>query len=494
MKSTCRKIFMIVASIVAAFLLFQSLFFHMQVISLNSPQEYRENATILPTELLEHSVLPYTRDVMPVSMNVYGIFYNAVMVPFTKVLGTSYAVFRGVNGVFQFVCLWLLYIVLRKKRISVGISLLAIVMWYAQTLQSDFDILGRPEGLGELLFLGSIVIPWMYQFNKKSLVISVVLSVAAFYTKQYFLLGGALVPLYVFFFVSKRKGITYLIELILLFSVLAVVVQTTMEFYFYNTILFHIKNARYLVSYLIFQTKTFTFNNIGLLVIIVIQPVLSMRKRLSLSRDYFLFMFVATTIVILGKLGGHDGNFLSYYTELIGPFLIIVAATYIEKYKNSILIWVCILANLGVLAYFSSAQDVVPTKVIETNWQEWTKILDSYHDIYNAPPFAKYLYDAGRPVYDAGHTEYFTKAISRFNISVLNDARDVYNIHLHELDSKIRNRQFDLIILFHNYVYYDFLYTGYLHYFIEQNYSLKEIKPLLMYHNKTLLFELWVKK
>lgn len=495
MKSKWIRLLVIVSGLVGSLLLFQSLYFHVQVILLNSPQEYRETATILPTELLQRSKIPYTPQTMPVYANMYGIFYNAVMVPVTNVFGTAYGVFRAVNGLFIFLCLGMLFMVFQKKKISVSVALLMIVIWYAQILQSNFDILGRPEGLGEFLFLASVVVPWMFRFSKKSLAASIVLSILAFYTKPYFALGGILVGLYLCLGKSVRSGIGYLAGLAMAFGAIAVITQATMEFYFYNTVLFHLKNARYFVSYVILQTKVFALNNAGLLAIVVVHPMLSKRRRLKLREvDYFLFMLAATTIAVLGKFGGHDGNYLSYYTQLIGPFLLIVAVTYIEKYKNTILIWLCVLFNLGVLLFFSITQNVIPVRAIETNWKEWTVILDSYEDIYNAPPFSKYLYDTGKPVYDAGHTEYFTKAISKFNFFLFNDARTVYNDHLHEIDRKIQSREFDLIILFHDYVYYDFLYTGYLHYFIEQNYTLKEIKPLLMYHDQKLLFELWVKK
>jgi len=255
-----------------------------------------------------------------------------------------------------------------------------------------------------------------------------------------------------------------------------------------------------MVGHLIGQTQIFSKNNIGLLLILGFELLRNIftkkifQVKTYKNIEYFLFYFLVMSALVLGKFGGHDGNLLSYFTELMGPFVILVAGPILEKYKQNILIWFCIIFNLTMLYKVGVGTIKMDVGEIEKNWTEWTMILDSYSSIYAPPPFAKYLLEKGKDVYDTGHTEYFTKSMSKFNFFLFNDARDAYNIHLHELDRKIRNREFDMVIVFKGYVYYDFLYTGYLSYFIEQNYVLKEAKPLILYHNQVLPFEIWVRK
>jgi len=486
---------------ILSFLLFcQSFLFHVKVLSIDSPLEYRENSTVVLTNIIQNHKVPYTKDVMPLYTNVYGIAYNAVMVPFVWLLGSSYGVFRGVNAFFFLASLAILFLVLKKKNVPISIRFLACILWYAQIVQSNFDILARPDGLGEMLFIASVVIPWYFAFSKKSLGYSILLAVAAFYTKPYFVIGGMLVGAYLFLFRSRKNGFWYLTLFFLLLLLLMSITQIFMEFYWYNVLLFHLKNARYMLNHLVLQTETFTLQNAGVFAILLCALILEMAKnkrkviRMFPTMDYFVWIFISLTALVLGKLGGHDGNFMSYYTELLTPFLLIIACPLIYRYKKSIVMWLCIGANILILINMNTRVLILPEKEITSNWSQWRTLLDSYKDIYNAPPFAKYLLDTGKPIYDTGHTEYFTKSMSRVNFFLFDDARDVYNKHLHELDRKIQNEEFDLILILKNYVYYDFLYTGYLKYFIETHYSLKEIKPLIMYHDQRLLFEVWERK
>jgi hypothetical protein len=279
------------------------------------------------------------------------------------------------------------------------------------------------------------------------------------------------------------------------FSVIGItaflVTQYFMEFYFYNTVLFHLKNARYFVSHMMLQTKIFTINNIGLVLLAIYGYTNAFGRR---KIDYFQFAFLFLLLLVLGKLGGHDGNYLAYYTELLVPLLLISSFQSYVIRRKEVLCRVCIFATLAILLLRSSSFLTIDRPAIVKSWGEWENLLSSYGKIYNAPPFAKYLSDANKEIFDEGHTEYFTKSMTRLQIPLFDDAREAFNIHLHTLDRMIQNKEFDLIIRQKGYVQYDFLYTGYLSYFIEKNYSMKEIKPLLMYHNQKLFFEVWERK
>jgi len=475
----------------ALVLLYRSVWFHGIVVSLPSPQEFREDMCIVVTDAIRGKLLPYTKSTMPLLTNVYGIIYPLVMAPVTAIFGSTYRTHRITTWFFWMCSFLLTFYVLRKRKIPVGMAVIGIIIWYSQVLENQFDILSRPEGLGELFFLLGICIPWIFHFRFASLIASVILSLLGFFTKPYFILGAPIVFLYLLFFVSRKKAVLFGI----VFSVFGItaflVTQYLMEFYFYNTVLFHLKNARYFVSHMMLQTKVFTINNIGLVVLAVYGYANALRRR---KIDYFQFLFLCFLLIVLGKLGGHDGNYLAYYTELLVPLLLIASFGSDVILRREVFCHICIIATLAILLLRSSSFLTIDRPAILKNWGEWENLLSSYGKIYNTPPFAKYLSDANKEIFDEGHTEYFTKSMTRLQIPLFDDAREAYNTHLHTLDRMIQNKEFDLIIRLKDYVQYDFLYTGYLSYFIEKNYSMREIKPLLMYHNQKLLFEVWERK
>ena len=82
------------------------------------------------------------------------------------------------------------------------------VLLFSQVGQG-LSITARPDGLGECLFMGSLIIPFCRRFSPGSLAVSAALSILAYLTKQYFLLGLPLVAGYVFLFENKLKGVVY---------------------------------------------------------------------------------------------------------------------------------------------------------------------------------------------------------------------------------------------------------------------------------------------
>lgn len=511
------KNFLSVATILCAVILFFLSFrFHLTLIATESPQEYRENTFVALTDFMLTGGKPYTAEAMPAYMNVYGILYPAIVFPFAKLFGSTYFLHRTINAVFLFLTCGILYGVIRRIRLERWKTITLLTTWYTTLLLTTFDVISRSDGLGIFLFMMTLTVPWWGKFSRKSLLIAGISTILSFYAKQYFVLGGIFLALYLFLFRSKKSGVLFASGVAAGFLVSAITVQFFMPYYFFNTVLFHLKNARYLVGHLINQIQEFSYIQSGFLLLMImfagfklstqknIGNVSSLMRRFNFSSwgkslvqaspNYWAVSFVFAVLVVVGKLGGHDGNFLSYFVELIGPLLLICTAFIWKWYPNEVVSGLCVLGTLGILIMKTQQFGIEDTKVIHDNWQEWETIISECQDAYVAGPFVRIARENGSNVYDAGHAEYFTKPITKFAIPTFPDPRPVFNVYLHELERKISGKEFDCIVRIRNYTSYDYLYTSHLLYFTEQNYDLSQVKPLRMYYHQALPFEVWKRK
>lgn len=511
-----RKILTITTLLLGFVLLFLALRFHLVLLMTESPQEYRENTFVALTDFMVVGGIPYTEEAMPAYMNVYGIAYPAIVYPFAKIFGSTYALHRIVNAFFLFLALYVVYRVLRRENLDRMKSLFLVVIWYTTFLLTIFDVLSRSDGFGIFLYMTTLAIPWWSKFSNKSLILAVVTTVLSFYTKQYFVLGGIFLALYIFLFLSKKKSLIFSAGASCLFLTSAILIHIFMPYYFFNTILFHLKNARYLTSHLILQIQEFSYLNFGLIFLMAMfagWKVATIRKIqwerffpvpkhlfdwkkgvFQIPLNYWTVLLAFSVIVVVGKFGGHDGNFLSYFVELIGPLLIIVTALVWKQFPNKAISGLCIAGTLCILIARTSQFGIEDKKSIDDNWTEWKGIINVCNDVYVPGPFARIAHENGSKVYDAGHGEYFTKPITKFMIPTFPDPRPVFNAYLHELERKITGKEFDCIVRIKNYASYDYLYTGHLSYFIGQNYDLIEVKPLKMYYHQSIPFEVWKRK
>src|SRR4051812_16682294 len=72
---------------------------HLRMLVSPAPQEMREGGELWITQLLLQGRNPYALAELPAGADVYGIFYNAVVLPFAALFANSFAVHRLVSGV-----------------------------------------------------------------------------------------------------------------------------------------------------------------------------------------------------------------------------------------------------------------------------------------------------------------------------------------------------------------------------------------------------------
>src|ERR1035438_8745644 len=172
------------------------------------PMEYRENAIMFTSSLQSEGHNPYSLELRPVYVNLFGQGYYWVTYPLTRWLGNSYQILRLVSVLFVLASCGLLIWGLRIDRCSWWAALSAGALLLGQ-LGQGLSVTARPDGLGLFLLMSSLVIPYRCGFSPYSLAASAGLSILAYLTKPYCVLGLPLVAIYLFLFNNKLKGFLF---------------------------------------------------------------------------------------------------------------------------------------------------------------------------------------------------------------------------------------------------------------------------------------------
>lgn len=504
-------------------LLIYSILFSIKFLLLEGPQEYRENAIILTTDLLLKGKNPYSLENLPVYLNVYGIFYHFIVYPFSKIFGSSFFIHRLVSLFFLILSCSAIYWVLRKKNVSIQLSLIAFTLLFIQLFNNIGGILARPDTLGLFLFLCSIIIPWRYNFTYTSLIGGIILSILGFLTKPYFLFGAPCIALYLFITKSKLKGIIYSLLFGTCLVLTFLIISHFYEYYFFSAVLNHFSED-FSIRHLIQQTIRYGEFVFFLVVILPVVCLLALFRHMENIKDeaggHFLkyklfnirnlsepfiyfnfgmmsFMLICSLLAML-KFGQSHGSGVTYYYQLISPFLIIVIfknignTTKFIEYKTFIVY--LIVVQLFVFNFnFARVKFPLPVNHIE-QWQEWKDLLSRHKNVLNSPPLAYILNEQNKTVYDTGQSQYFSWGLLDSRLAklsgqsqVINKARKHYIQYLETIKKQAQDKSFDLIAITKNSS--PFLPLD----IIKENYIYQETKHVKMYFG-TFPVDIWAPK
>lgn len=509
--------------------------YHYFLVTFPYPLEFREGAVLFTTNVLLEGKNPYALQNMPIAMNVYGINYHWIVYPFAKLWGATFVVHRTVSAVFILLALLLFFMILRRHNIGKLYSLAAALVLYASLLYR-YTPLARPDGVGFFLFLIGIYIVYLARFSTASLVISVVLGVAAFYTKPYFVLSIPYVAVYLFLFVSKQKAILYGILSFVLLAFTALAVNAIYETYFLNTFINHINAATDDRDYLGMQLALFWNYNAGIMLGFLVFAFLAVVDRLGgnpgtnpgvattlkvptgrmsiwdiqkplLGYDFplSLYCLILSFGIFYFKLGRHIGNIMTYAYQLITPFLLIYAfslfnlplkklrlAKVIGDYSY-VLLLPCILLSLFLL--YSSASYLKDSRkwLGLEGWMAVEEILLAHEEVLNSAVLASLLVEQDKTVYDNGQTEYFQYSQYSYDwlAGVLPSNSEIsmqWNRYENSMIQIVEEQGFDAVII-------DTLISRPYYASLQEHYFLKDTIELCMFHAvQCVQLEIWEPK
>ena len=443
-----------------------SVYFAAVTISIPYPIEFREGAAQVMTQFLLNRSNPFRLESQPLAMNNYGLGYNMVVAPFAALFGNTLSIHRSVTFAFILLSALVGFITIRKLKDDI-VPALACGAFIMVGLIARGGIGAFPAAMGTFLFMLAIVFPYLRGFSRLSLVVSILCSVVAFYTKAYFVLGFGIVGSYLFLFVSKKTALIYGVTFLVLFVSSLLVVRLAFPLYFVNTIIGNISNTERSSAHLLSQLSqllSYFFPVVVCSVFLLVLEKDSFSRRTGLglntrgwkqplipgSPDYFFYSFVCALLAFVLFLGSHIGSYLSYAYQLVVPLFFCWFFLKLNLQKKIVLLMVLpILVNLVLWEKSLLAPQLLEQKDSKA-WASLYSHVKSSSNILNSPVVTSMVLEQGLNPLDSGQTSYYYAIKPYPNIPILGPAYEVVEIngfrYVKFIDNSIKQQKFDLVI------------------------------------------------
>lgn len=483
------------------------------------PVLFQEGAFLVTTEFIMNGGNPYQVESLPHYAEIYGPLYPWIMSWLASFWDCTFFLHRWTSFFFLVLSCLLLFLWGRECGIERRFSILGALLYFILCANS-YSVAARPDTLGVFLLLLGIYVPLQGKFSKRSLALSIFLGLLAFLTKPYFIFSILCVSVYLFFVESKKKACLFFGSFCLTLFLAILTLQYFAPYYLHSTLLIHFFYQSSDFSWLLLQLKEFSFLHCGILFFTGVASFYSFQQEK-------LFLFSPRKVaqhnvglalnsvslgcaiaVLLSFMGWHVGAYLIYFFHLLTPFLLVYLFYFLQRYmqQNALFLFglMCLLANLGVLAY----QKLEIPKVEREKYTFFENLFASKTQILASPLFAHLYTKNNQLFYDSGHTSYF------FHLALMKDhyfsqkeiQSQVFS-YLQNIEQKIQNADFDFILIEKDFLSTSFVPRCFLQnysYVIESKYTLNRYIEFPCYYfdfNKRsnygkvpVIIELWIRK
>lgn len=488
---TYKRVYNFIILLILVYFFSLSLYYNYLVISFPFQLEYREGASLLLSNAFIQGIHPYSLKNMPYLIDMYGFIYPLLSTVFIKVFGLNLSSLR-ILSMFSIVIVTYFFFYLNKSKTKSNFFpiFLFTVSFYILNLFAVIPT-ARSDAFGFMLFIFSVYIPFKSLFNKKSLLISLILTILAFYTKSYFLVGFPFVMIYLFFFQSIKRSVKYSMLFFVTLIVSLLLIHLIFDFYFvsiFGATLFSTTNiASHLINQLLFYFISILWPLTFIFLLIILHRLIKFRAPIlffveslpvsaidlfnfkfndapflkrSVTPNYHLFIFLLGLLLIVFKLGGHTGQFGVYLIHFLSFPLLSYLFFYYEKHYQYFQISLTVLGFVFLINCFNT----IPLKYVDKHKMELFKVqnlIKNNNEILSTPLFASILIQHNKPVYLSGLTEnaFYIEGfknnsslptiiarlkdkilLKKINQSLIQNQKYISNI-----DRKIKNKEFDLI-------------------------------------------------
>lgn len=449
-----------------------SVYFSVVTIFIPYQIEFREGTALVLSKILMGGGNPFSFENQPLGMNNYGLGYNLAVLPFAMLLGNTLVVHRTVT--FSFILLAALVVFLSLNRsCKEPVLALACSAFVMTGLIANGGIGAFPSAMGTFLFYAAVLVPFARSFDRIGLCTSVLVTLASFYTKPYFILGFGIVASYLFLFVSKKRSAFFVAQFLFLFVISFLIVRSVFPLYFINTIVGNISNTyrtfEHLVEQLVLLLLYFYPALILALLVFFIRR-LSKRERPSVSRergtlfnfvvwdqplvaysgDYIFYSLVCSLLAFLFILGPHVGTSMSYAYQLVVPlffYWLFQKISLDAKFANVIAL--VILFNL----YIFGQKTISPDILRQEDPKKWMRLINtvaSTTNILNSPVVTSNVVELGLNPVDSGQTNYFYAVEPYHEHALVGPSYDAFQSdgfeYVQFIDDSIKGQEFDLIM------------------------------------------------
>lgn len=442
--------------------------------------DYRETVLASSVELMSQGGNPYRIENQPEYAQAYGIVQDLIHYPFVKIFGSSLGIHRFVTVLGCLLCCLILIFWLIELKVSKIISICSSLVFYFSILFWQLGIY-RPDSWALFFMLLSMYLPFKYNYSIKSLSLSVFFGLLAFYTKSYFVLGSVVISSFMFFFISKKKGIGYGFSFLFLFILTIYIVSYFFPLFFYLTVLSFLNySTGGDWSHANFQFIQFVRINVAilfLLLIFIIRHFYNRNKKVKTNEakirwnlssfnaplfiventrieiTFRLYTFLFMLFMIHYFFGRNNGAYLSYYFTHITPFLVLLTIPLTRntsKLMNSI---ACILILFGI---WNARKALFPHKMNKEQIEQWEKAkkyIQNSSNTLGTPAIANLIKERGLKVYEQGLLVQFIfignveKPFLQNLFPRYKEIQEVIKNFDKDIAKKIQNKEFDLIAM-----------------------------------------------
>ena len=450
-----KKTVNLIIYVAICFLLFTLIDYHLKIINFPYQISYREMVELYRTKLISDGLNIYQLDSYPRSHSIYGFVFNYLVLGICNLFDLQISLFaqRIIVGVFIICSSLIVMSIIYIKIKSLILSILGFLLMYATSMNGDM-VGAYPNATGVFFFLTSIYIPFRNNYNNQSLLFSLFFSILSFFTKLYFVLGLFYVLTYTFLYVSKKRAIIFSILSILIFLFSLVIVNWIYPNYL-NATIFYLGHNNFNFNYLhlIKQTIHYSVLNYGLVVILIMYIVEKLSSSYNIFSKYLIkriiefdylkikisfneYCLFLSVIIITAKLGGNVGAYLSYYLQLLSPFLIIFALTIASNKRYLKTITITILGLINVV-YINSRFIDIDINDMYNKYSAIDNDLLKYQNVFHSPAISSNIIKNGLELYDTGQTAY-AKFLS-------GSLKNKYDEYIYMLREKVKGKEFDAI-------------------------------------------------
>jgi hypothetical protein len=427
---------------------------HLRMVVSPAPQEMREGAIIWITRLILEGRNPYALAELPASTNAYGIAYHLVVLPFARLFGNGYTVHRAVSAAAIAGSCALIYRLLRSEGTDRVLAAVGVMLFYASSLYFVAP-LARPDGLGVLFCMASVTWLFVDDLTPRWFLVGLGFAMLALLTKVYLAFPPFVISLYVFLFVSPKRGLIYGLTTIGLSIAVLLIATMFYPAYISVSLIDNINSSTYYdVDHLKRQTLDWLSYSLPLtvgLVVILFRAVAngSVLRRMRTRPSPFAFASAVNGAVFLAVFGGHPGAHMTYLFQLVTPLLMVALLPHLDEQS-----WARALVIVALPIAFVMNAPYFPLtfgrfRDAEAAAAQLSDAIRSHRHVLGSTEVAGAIALSGQPVFDSGHSQYFGAAGSDRRWPGLVPAASLqarWDSFQREIDTGITGERFDLII------------------------------------------------
>jgi hypothetical protein len=395
-----------------------------------------ESSWMVVANALHHGINPYAMTAFPEYMYVYGFLFPFMISLWIGLLEPAFLIPRIINTLALLLAVWMMFDFLRVRKASVlGALVGAMILAYSFCLIINISFFG-PDMVGLFIFLLGFYIIIKTGYARRSLFLCALCGASCFYIKQYYLLPFVLLAGYMLVFQSKKVGVLFIGLLTSCILAPALLLRFLAPLYFRYTIIHHLAMVSRNMDHMILQATTFFQWHIVMIALYLLllgrqlfrrrgaltnKPSLNafdMERPLleGIQVDVFDWSLFFMFLVLILSMGQNTGNSLTYFQELLLPFLVIAVVKYIETgIHASIIRNICLIACLLCILPLYNIFKINYAKFAPP-YQQVEAELAHCQTIYGAGYTDIFLLAHDQPIYDSGQTKYAYTTILPENI------------------------------------------------------------------------------